>query len=112
MTLQTQLANVEQLATLTIAQEIQRNPPKALMAVIGPTAMMTSNNENDDGVAGDDEVTEDKDVNEKQHFKEDGGVKVVDKAVGAWNGARRRGFGEEGGGAPCPEEFLLREEER
>ena len=111
MTLQTQLANVEQLATLTIAQEIQRNPPKALMAVIGPTAMMTSNNENDDGGAGDDEVTEDKDVNEKQHCKEDG-VKVVDKAVGAWNGARRRGFGEEGGGAPCPEEFLLREEER
>ena len=39
-------------------------------------------------------------------------VEVVDKAVGAWHGARRRGFGEEGGGAPCPGEFLLREDER
>ncbi|EJK50780.1 hypothetical protein THAOC_30119, partial [Thalassiosira oceanica] len=39
-------------------------------------------------------------------------AKVVDRAVGAWAGARRRGFGEEGGGAPCPQNFLLKEEER
>ena len=37
---------------------------------------------------------------------------VVDKVVGAWQGGRRREFGEEGGGAPCPQEFLLREDER
>ncbi|KAL3796181.1 hypothetical protein ACHAW5_005864, partial [Stephanodiscus triporus] len=37
---------------------------------------------------------------------------VVDKVVGAWRGGRRREIGDEGGGAPCPGEFLLREEER
>jgi hypothetical protein len=37
---------------------------------------------------------------------------VVDKVVGAWQGGRRREFGEEGGGAPCPQEFVLREDER
>ena len=81
---QNQLANVEQLATLAIAQEIQRNPPKALMAVIGPQA-----------------------VNHNKENEVDLGM-----AVGAWQGPRRRGFGEEGGGAPCPEEFLLKEKER
>jgi len=101
ISLQNQLANVEQLATLAISQEIQKNPPKALMAVIGPTAMIndTTTEECDNDGAEDKEVEEDN-------------VKVVDKAVGAWHGARRRGFGEEGGGAPCPGEFLLREEER
>lgn len=82
--LQNQLANVEQVATLAIAQEIQRNPPKALMAVIGPLA-----------------------VNHNKENEVDVGM-----AVGAWQGPRRRGFGEEGGGAPCPEEFLLKENER
>jgi len=101
ISLQNQLANVEQLATLAISQEIQKNPPKALMAVIGPTAMIndTTAEESDEDGAQDKEVEKDN-------------VKVVDKAVGAWHGARRRGFGEEGGGAPCPGEFLLREEER
>jgi G3E family GTPase len=99
MMLQNQLLNVEQLATIAISEEIQRNPPNALMAVIGPSAMMsTTSSANDDGTTNDkvdDEV-----------------VKLVDKAVGAWQGGRRREFGEEGGGAPCPQEFLLREEER
>jgi hypothetical protein len=85
--LQNRLANVEQLATLAIAQEIQRNPPKALMAVIGPLAVNNCSNE---------ECTE----------------VDVGMAVGAWQGPRRRGFGEEGGGAPCPQEFLKKENER
>ena len=105
MSLQNQLSTMEQLATLVISQEIQRNPPKALMAVIGPTAMMP------------DDATENKAmVEEGEKHKDDqrGGKESVkvDKAVGAWQGDRRRGFGEEGGGAPCPGEFLLREEER
>ena len=114
ISLQNRLANVEQLATLAISQEIQKNPPKALMAVIGPTAMMSNDIDTDEGDkvgVQDEEVREE----ETQHGKQKKGgenVKVVDKAVGAWHGARRRGFGEEGGGAPCPGEFLLREEER
>jgi len=104
MSLQNQLSTMEQLATLVISQEIQRNPPKALMAVIGPTAMMP------------DDATENKAIVEKgEENDDDQRVKEsvkVDKAVGAWQGDRRRGFGEEGGGAPCPGEFLLREEER
>jgi hypothetical protein len=84
--LQNRLANVEQVATLAIAQEIQRNPPKALMAVIGPV-VNTCEKEN------------------MEHID-------VGMAVGAWQGPKRRGFGEEGGGAPCPEEFLLKENER
>jgi hypothetical protein len=32
--------------------------------------------------------------------------------VGAWTGARRREFGAEGGGAPCPPEFLLKRDKR
>ena len=108
ISLQNQLSNVEQLATLAITQEIQRNPPKALMAVIGPAATMMP-----DAAA---ENKADKEKEEEgtkhEHIGGEEGVKVVDKAVGAWHGARRRGFGEEGGGAPCPGEFLLREEER
>ncbi|KAL9183966.1 hypothetical protein ACHAXT_002052 [Thalassiosira profunda] len=104
MSLQNQLANVEQLATLAISQEIQRNPPKALMAVIGPTAMMQQNADNSE-VEGKDEEEKPQSRGGKENVK-------VDMAVGAWHGARRRGIGEEGGGAPCPGEFLLREEER
>jgi len=109
MMLQHQLLNVEQLATIAISEEIQRNPPNALMAVIGPSAMMpkmSSGNDNDTT----DGKLDDADINQQGAAREV--VKVVDKAVGAWQGGRRRGFGEEGGGAPCPEEFLLREEER
>jgi len=116
ISLQNQLSNVEQLATLAISQEIQKNPPKALMAVIGPTAMMMSNDTTADDKKDDDkDGAQDQEVKqtEKQHDQQKKeNVKVVDKAVGAWHGARRRGFGEEGGGAPCPGEFLLREEER
>ena len=83
------------------------------MAVIGPTAMMSNDTTDDEG---DKNGAQDKEVEaeatETQHKQKKENVKVVDKAVGAWHGARRRGFGEEGGGAPCPEEFLLREEER
>jgi len=115
ISLQNQLSNVEQLATLAISQEIQKNPPKALMAVIGPTAMMSNNDTTADD-EGDNDDAQDKEVEaeatETQHKQKKENVKVVDKAVGAWHGARRRGFGEEGGGAPCPGEFLLREEER
>ena len=32
--------------------------------------------------------------------------------VGGWSGGKRRAFGEEGGGAPCPSEFLLKREKR
>ena len=32
--------------------------------------------------------------------------------VGGWNGGKRRAPNEEGGGAPCPSEFLLRREKR
>lgn len=34
------------------------------------------------------------------------------QAVAGWSGNRRRQFGEEGGGAPCPSEFLLHKEKR
>ena len=36
--LRKRLWDVEQLATIAIAEEIRCNPPKALMAVIGPAA--------------------------------------------------------------------------
>mmetsp|Transcript_6082 Transcript_6082/g.13779 ORF Transcript_6082/g.13779 Transcript_6082/m.13779 type:complete len:423 (-) Transcript_6082:149-1417(-) len=110
LSLQNQLANVEQMATLAISQEIQRNPPKALMAVIGPAAMLP----NAGTTKEDDEAMNDGEDGEKHHHGNQGGKESVkvDKAVGAWQGARRRGFGEEGGGAPCPGDFLLREEER
>ena len=32
--------------------------------------------------------------------------------VGGWSGRKRRGPNEEGGGAPCPPEFLLNREKR
>lgn len=32
--------------------------------------------------------------------------------VGGWTGGKRRAPNEEGGGAPCPSEFLLRREKR
>ena len=34
------------------------------------------------------------------------------QAVAGWKGNRRRQPGEEGGGAPCPSEFLLHRQER
>ena len=108
MSLQNQLSNVEQLATLAITQEIQRNPPKALMAVIGPAATMMP----DASAENKADKEKEEEGTKHEHIGGEEGVKVVDKAVGAWHGARRRGFGEEGGGAPCPGEFLLREEER
>jgi hypothetical protein len=95
--LQNRLANVEQLATLAIAREIQRNPPKALMAVIGPLAINSNASPN---------------AIEDEHIVSSGKQLDVGMAVGAWQGPRRRGFGEEGGGAPCPQEFLIKENER
>ncbi|KAL3787264.1 hypothetical protein HJC23_004138 [Cyclotella cryptica] len=102
ITLRNRLANVEQLATLTIAREIQRNPPKALMAVIGPLAINSN-------AASNDNEDEERSSNNTVSGMEQLGVGM---AVGAWQGPRRRGFGEEGGGAPCPQEFLLKENER
>jgi hypothetical protein len=32
--------------------------------------------------------------------------------VSGWSGPKRRGFGSEGGGSPCPSEFLLKREKR
>ena len=37
---------------------------------------------------------------------------VTPQAVGGWSGRKRREFGAEGGGAPCPPEFLLHRENR
>jgi len=37
---------------------------------------------------------------------------IAPGAVGGWSGDRRRDFGSEGGGAPCPQKFVLREEDR
>jgi hypothetical protein len=37
---------------------------------------------------------------------------IQPQEVSGWHGARRRDFGEEGGGAPCPSEFLLKREKR
>ena len=87
------------------------------MAVIGPAAMMSNNDAaavaNNEAIMT--QMEEDAAEKYASHQKQGVGkesVEVVDKAVGAWHGARRRGFGEEGGGAPCPGEFLLREDER
>mmetsp|Transcript_1679 Transcript_1679/g.2549 ORF Transcript_1679/g.2549 Transcript_1679/m.2549 type:complete len:316 (+) Transcript_1679:52-999(+) len=37
---------------------------------------------------------------------------IQPQEVAGWNGARRREFGSEGGGAPCPSEFLLKRNKR
>jgi hypothetical protein len=37
---------------------------------------------------------------------------ILPQHVGGWHGGRRRQPGEQGGGAPCPEEFLLNREKR
>lgn len=34
------------------------------------------------------------------------------RVVAGWNGSKRRAFGAEGGGAPCPSEFLLHRQQR
>ncbi|KAL7465483.1 hypothetical protein ACHAXS_005818 [Conticribra weissflogii] len=148
VSLQTQLAQVERLATLAIVKEIERNPPKALMAVVGPAVVMDVDRD-DDRDAGhvDDDVEcvnenvemkvdnaifdldihrcknghrckqESRDVKDHDNINHNGkndttGVVKVARAVGAWQGPRRRGIGEEGGGAPCPETFLKREQDR
>ena len=37
---------------------------------------------------------------------------ITPQNVGGWSGSKRRGPNEEGGGAPCPSEFLLNREKR
>jgi hypothetical protein len=37
---------------------------------------------------------------------------ILPRHVGGWHGGRRRQPGEQGGGAPCPEEFLLNRDKR
>ena len=118
LSLQTQLAHMEQLATLAIANEISLRPPKALMAVIGPTAMMSGDIDNSGTNGGTESSAEDRgiDIDMEANRSANGtsttGAVEVTRAVGAWQGPKRRGIGEEGGGAPCPEDFLKREDER
>jgi hypothetical protein len=128
------------LATIAIAEEIRCNPPKALMAVIGPAAIVSpitkEQEEKKEKVGGVVEDVIEKDMVNIEYMKTNVNAKVVvgfdeaqssssaekdnintntlvvNKVVGAWQGGRRREFGEEGGGAPCPQEFLLREDER
>eukprot|EP00588_Corethron_pennatum_P009707 CAMPEP_0194272742 /NCGR_PEP_ID=MMETSP0169-20130528/6218_1 /TAXON_ID=218684 /ORGANISM="Corethron pennatum, Strain L29A3" /LENGTH=330 /DNA_ID=CAMNT_0039015477 /DNA_START=166 /DNA_END=1155 /DNA_ORIENTATION=- len=64
------LADLERRASELVLESAAIDPPKALLAVIGPNK------------------------------------------VGGWVGPRRRGFGEEGGGAPCPSEFVRKSDER
>jgi hypothetical protein len=138
--LRKRLWDVEQLATIAIAEEIRCNPPKALMAVIGPAAIVSpitkEQEEKKEKVGGVVEDVIEKDMVNIEYMKTNVNAKVVvgfdeaqssssaekdnintntlvvNKVVGAWQGGRRREFGEEGGGAPCPQEFLLREDER
>ena len=117
--LQHQLCHVEQLASVMITEEVRRNPPKCLMAMIGPAA--ASADGEGDSKNEEDEKTNDSNNNISNNHKMNGGdetttntstVKaVVGKTVGAWQGPGRVP-GEQGGGAPCPETFLLRQEER
>ena len=37
---------------------------------------------------------------------------ISPQSLGGWSGGKRREFGAEGGGAPCPSEFLLQREKR
>lgn len=37
---------------------------------------------------------------------------ITPQNVGGWSGSKRRGPNDEGGGAPCPSEFLLNREKR
>jgi hypothetical protein len=97
--LQHQLSHVEQLATLMITEEVRKNPPKCLMAMIGPAAATTS------------ATTTKKNHDEEDENENIESVVVTGKTVGAWQGPGRIP-GEQGGGAPCPETFLLRQEER
>jgi hypothetical protein len=127
------LRDVEHLATLALSEEIRNNPPKALMAAICPA--LSSNIHVDltrsdggggdgGGVRGEGEGGGGMENEDERHsITKAGGENddrtttakkavMVDKIVGAWRGGRRREYGEEGGGAPCPGEFMLREEER
>ena len=142
------LSDVERVATLALSEEIRRNPPKALVAVIGPAVAAIATDEDEDGAeeeedddqgggggspsptsiadeggGGGQECDDDHDIDDCPAGAGAGGgdvgtttktttTVVIDKVVGAWRGGRRREFDEEGGGAPCPGEFLLREVER
>jgi len=101
--LQHQLCHVEQLASVMITEEVRKNPPKCLMAMIGPAAAVSEMENTED---------ENDENNKNSTDDENSAVKaVVPKTVGAWQGPGRVP-GEQGGGAPCPESFLLRQEER
>jgi hypothetical protein len=147
------LSDVERVATLALSEEIRRNPPKALMAVIGPAVSAIATTGEDEYGGGEEDLGGGEVLPSPTSVVEEGGgggrecdddyvnddcpsagagagagggdvgtttktmtttttKVVVDKVVGAWRGGRRREFDEDGGGAPCPEEFLLREVER
>ncbi|KAL7550247.1 hypothetical protein ACHAWF_017001 [Thalassiosira exigua] len=108
-TTRARLAAVEREAAATLAEEVRRNPPRALLAAIEPGGAGTRTT--NDAIRGDGDGNR-----EAAESPAEGGAKGDDaslsrpgRTVGAWRGPRRRGFGEEGGGAPCPEEFLRRE---
>mmetsp|Transcript_6195 Transcript_6195/g.9035 ORF Transcript_6195/g.9035 Transcript_6195/m.9035 type:complete len:391 (+) Transcript_6195:92-1264(+) len=108
--LQHQLCHVEQLASVMITEEVRRNPPKCLMAMIGPAAASSSEGDSCENMNGQDDENVENSRNEESATNAT--VKaVVGKTVGAWQGPGRVP-GEQGGGAPCPETFLLRQEER
>eukprot|EP00573_Skeletonema_grethae_P002544 CAMPEP_0201687974 /NCGR_PEP_ID=MMETSP0578-20130828/1784_1 /ASSEMBLY_ACC=CAM_ASM_000663 /TAXON_ID=267565 /ORGANISM="Skeletonema grethea, Strain CCMP 1804" /LENGTH=490 /DNA_ID=CAMNT_0048172159 /DNA_START=56 /DNA_END=1528 /DNA_ORIENTATION=+ len=108
--LQHQLCHVEQLASVMITEEVRRNPPKCLMAMIGPAAASSSEGDSCENMNGQDDENVENSRNEESTTNTT--VKaVVGKTVGAWQGPGRVP-GEQGGGAPCPETFLLRQEER
>ena len=138
--LHSQLSSVEQLASLAISDEVQRNPPKCLLAMIGiatnssaadvATAAAATNYVETNVVDIDESLTDEKNRqggeedtncssnkyyekrrNEEEDNQKEVQKKVVGKTVGAWRGQGRIP-GEQGGGAPCPESFLLRQEER
>jgi hypothetical protein len=114
LSLQTQLYTVEQLATVAITNEIKRNPPKCLMAMIGPSVGVGGGSGGGkENCQNDDKDNKEKIQNEekKMSSSSEREVQIVGKTVGAWQGPGRV-FGEQGGGAPCPESFLLRQEDR
>ena len=87
---QMKLAIIEEKAHSIIASTVALNPPKSLMAIITPD--VSSNGDNDNNNAGSSSTL-----------------------VGGWAGHkdafRSEGF-KQSGGAPCPKEFVLKQEER
>lgn len=103
-----------------ITEEVRKNPPRCLMAMIGPAAAATegegdvadngAGNENGQLCSSNNNKEEEETTTSSASNTQVKAV-VVGRTVGAWQGSGRVP-GEQGGGAPCPETFLLRQEER